>query len=96
MTAPSRSSELSASGSTKVEPPAANSPRCAAWRTKVSRSPPHDVDRITSGFSACSRLISVEKSLAPSLGNISATTCTSGFNACRVLRKISHESRPQA
>ena len=67
-----------------------------AWRTKVSRSPPHEVDRITSGLSACRRVTSVEKSAAPNFGNSSATTFTSGFIACSVLRKISHESRPQA
>ncbi|MCY1558473.1 hypothetical protein D9M68_954120 [compost metagenome] len=91
---PRRSSELSARDSTKVE--FLNRLRCEAWRTKLSRSPPHDVERMTSGRKACRRLISVEKSAAPNLGNISATTLTSGLNFFSAARKISRESRPQA
>ena len=65
-------------------------------RMRVSSSPPQEVDRMTSGASACSRLISELKSVAPNFGNSSATTLTSGFMALSVLPKMSHESRPQA
>ncbi|MNC69710.1 hypothetical protein D3C75_1204330 [compost metagenome] len=65
-------------------------------KEKLSRSPPHEVETMTSGRSACRRLISVEKSAAPNLGNISATTLTSGLNFFNAARKMSRESRPQA
>ncbi|MNT21467.1 hypothetical protein D3C72_1568070 [compost metagenome] len=91
---PSRSSDESASGSTNCE--FFSNPRWDAWRRKVSRSPPQAVDSTTSGRNACRRVTSLEKSGAPNLGNSSATILTSGFKACRVRRKISQESRPQA
>ena len=71
--------ERLADGSTKSD--CRISPRWPDWRTKVSRSPPQDVVRITSGRSASRRVTSVEKSGAPKFGNISATTWTSGFSA---------------
>ena len=64
------------------------SPRWAACCTKVLRSPPHEVDRITSGRMADRREISVEKSGAPKAGKNSPTTFTPGFIASSAVRKM--------
>ena len=86
--------EASATGSTKVE--RSNRRRSEACRTRVTSSPPQLVDRTTSGRVASRRVISVEKSVAPKRGNISATTRTPGFSASMPAFHSSQELRPQA